>query len=63
MLTVWPVSESASTAPMIASGMFTTTISELRQSRRNRSTMMPVRIAPSAPSNVSPSMARITYGA
>ena len=62
MLTVCPVSHRPSSAPMSASGMLTTTIAALRQSRRNSSTMMPVSNAPSAPSNVSPSIARSTYG-
>ena len=35
-LIVCPVSHSPTTAPIIASGMLTTTISALRQSRRNK---------------------------
>ncbi len=62
MLIVRPVSHSPMTAPMSASGMLATTINELRQSRRNKSTTMPVSSAPRAPSNVSPLIARVTYG-
>src|SRR6185436_9141277 len=36
MLTVWPVSHSATTAPINASGMFRTTTNALRQSRQQR---------------------------
>src|SRR6266550_1052023 len=44
----------------IASGMFKTTTSELRQSRRKSSTIKPVSTAPSAPSKNRPWMARVT---
>jgi hypothetical protein len=60
MFTVWPVSHSATTPPINASGMFSTTTSALRQSRRNNSTTIPVSNAPNAPSSVRPAMARVT---
>src|SRR5581483_4829753 len=41
-LSVWPVSQSETTAPRSASGIFRTTTKTLRQSRRNRSTIKPV---------------------
>jgi len=59
-LIVWPESQSAVTEARIASGMFKTTMSELRQSRRNSSTITPVSTAPSAPSTNRPWMARVT---
>ena len=49
-LIVWPVSQSATSAPQRANGMFSTTTMTLRQSRRKSSTISPVRTAPSAPS-------------
>ena len=60
MLTVWRVIQSATTALISDSGMLMTTIKALRQSRKNRSTITPVSNAPSAPSRVSPAMARVT---
>ena len=60
MLTVWPVIQSATTAPINASGIFITTTKALRQSRKNRRITKPVRRAPNAPSIVSPAMARVT---
>ena len=57
-LIVLPVSHSAMTAAIKASGMLSTTTSALRQSRRNSSTISPVSTAPS-----SPSVARLANGA
>src|SRR5882672_9618913 len=56
----WDRAQSAVTDARIASGMFKTTTSELRQSRRNSKTMRPVSTAPRAPSTNSPWMARVT---
>ncbi len=53
-LIVCPVSHSATTAAIRASGMFSTTTSALRQSRRNTSTISPVSTAPNAPSVARP---------
>ena len=60
MLTVWPVIQSATTAPINASGMFSTTTRALRQSRKNKRITKPVSKAPSAPSIVNPAIARVT---
>ena len=60
MLMVWPVSHSDRTAPISASGMFSTTTSALRQSRKNKRITNPVSNAPSAPSIVRPAIARVT---
>ena len=60
MLTVCLVIHSANTAPISARGMLMTTIKALRQSRKKRNTIRPVRRAPRAPSKVSPAMARVT---
>ena len=49
-LTVWSVSQSATTAPQRANGMFSTTTTMLRQSRRKTRTIRPVSRAPKAPS-------------
>ena len=46
MLIVWPAPQSATTAASSANGIVTTTIAELRQSRRNSRTIRPVRSAP-----------------
>ena len=46
MLIVWPVSQRPTRAPQRANGMFSTTTITLRQSRRNRRTISPVRAAP-----------------
>ena len=48
-LMVCPVAHNATAAARIANGMFTTTTTALRQSRRNSNTIKPVRIAPSVP--------------
>ncbi len=53
-LSVWPVSHNATKAAKSAKGMFNTTTITLRQSRRNKSTINPVRMAPSAPSLATP---------
>ena len=50
MLIVWPAPHSATTAVSSANGIVTTTMAELRQSRRNSSTIRPVSSAPSAAS-------------
>jgi len=47
MLMVCPVTHRAVSAPIRASGMFSTTTSTLRQSRRKTSTIRPVSAAPS----------------
>ena len=57
---VCPVSHRATTAPRSANGMLSTTTSTLRQSRRNSSTIRPVRHAPSSPSTPTPQIARVT---
>ena len=54
MLMVWPLTQSAMTADSRAMGIVMTTISELRQSRRNTRTINPVRNAPSSPSTDEP---------
>ena len=46
MLIVCPVAQNAMTAANSANGMFITTISALRQSRKNSNTTSPVRSAP-----------------
>ena len=46
--------------PSSANGMFSTTISALRQSRRKSRTIRPVSTAPSRPSMTSPRMALVT---
>ena len=56
MLMVCPVAHSRTTALSSANGMFITTISALRQSRRKISTIRPVSTAPSSPSMISPRM-------
>ncbi len=61
MFTVWPVMASASTAPMSAIGILSTTIEALRQSRRNSRTMSPVSNAPRAPSVTRLVIALVTY--
>src|SRR6516164_2341450 len=50
ILIVWPAPHSATTPVSNAKGIVITTINELRQSRRNTSTINPVRTAPSNPS-------------
>jgi hypothetical protein len=59
-LTVCPVAHRATSAPIRANGMLSTTTMTLRQSRRNKRTIRPVRRAPSAPSPATPPMARVT---
>ena len=54
MLIVCPAAHSATTAESSANGIVVTTISALRQSRRNSSTIRPVSSAPSSPSLTSP---------
>ena len=61
-LIVCPQSQRPSVASKSASGMFTTTIRVLRASRRNTSTMRPVRTAPRIASSRRSSMARATSG-
>lgn len=61
-LSVWPVIHRARTLLSTASGMFNTTTMTARQSRRNSSTMRPVRTAPSAPSATTPRTAFRTSG-
>ena len=61
-LTVCPVSQSATKAPQRAIGMFRTTTTALRQSRRKISTTRPIKPAPSAPSSASARTARVTVG-
>ena len=53
-LIVCPDTHSATIAARSANGMFSTTTSALRQSRRNSSTISPVSTAPSSPSSVRP---------
>ncbi len=62
MLMVWPVAQSRTTAASSANGIFMTTISALRQSRRKISTIRPVSAAPSSPSITRPRMELVTYG-
>ena len=62
MLIVCPVAHSNTTAASSANGMFSTTISALRQSRRNNSTIRPVSSAPSSPSVTRPRIEFVTYG-
>ena len=62
MLIVCPVSQSPTSAPQRAIGMFRTTTTTLRQSRRNRRTIRPVRAAPSAPSVTTVRIDRVTVG-
>ncbi len=59
-LIVWPVSHSATTLPKSAKGILSTTTITLRQSRKNKNTIRPVRNAPSRPSLTTPHMARVT---
>ena len=59
-LMVWPLSQSATIAESSAIGIFRTTTSTVRQSRRNRSTIIPVKTAPKAPSSATLSTARVT---
>ena len=49
-LIVWPAPHNAITAASNAKGIVTTTMPALRQSRRNTSTISPVRSAPIAAS-------------
>ena len=49
-LMVWPAPHNAITAASSAKGIVTTTMPALRQSRRNTSTIRPVKSAPSAAS-------------
>ena len=62
MLIVWPVAHNRITALSKANGMFMTTITALRQSRRKISTIKPVRPAPSNPSVISPRRELVTNG-
>jgi len=62
MLIVCPVSHRPTKAPQSANGMFSTTTMTLRQSRRNRSTISPVRAAPIAPSVTTVHIERVTVG-
>ena len=59
-LIVCPVSQSATTAAISARGIFSSTISALRQSRRNSRIISPTSTAPSAPSLATPQIARVT---
>ena len=61
MLMVCPTAHSHSTAESNETGIVNTTISALRQSRRNSSTINPVRAAPSRPSLINPRNALSTY--
>ena len=60
MLMVCPAAHSQTTAESSANGMVVTTMSALRQSRRNSSTISPVSTAPSRPSLTRPRMAFTT---
>ena len=61
MLMVCPAPHRATTAVSNAKGMVITTISALRQSRRNSRTMRPVSTAPSKPSRTTDSKEFRTY--
>ena len=61
MLMVWPAPQSATTAASSANGIVMTTIAELRQSRRNTSTIRPVSSAPSTASRSTDSSAADTF--
>ena len=62
MLIVFPVSQSPTKDPMRASGMLATTTITLRQSRRNKRIIRPVKPAPIAPSVATLSIAADTVG-
>src|SRR5437867_11424490 len=62
MLIDWPAAHKNMTAVSNAKGMFNTTMSELRQSRRKRSTKRPDNIAPRSPSVTRPRMEFATNG-
>ena len=60
MLIVCPVAHNKSTALNKANGMFMTTMTALRQSRRKISTIKPVSAAPSDPSMINPRRELVT---
>ena len=60
ILMVCPAPQRATTAVSRANGIVTTTIVELRQSRKNSSTMSPVSKAPNSPSRMSELRAFLT---
>ena len=62
MLIVCPVSHRPTRAPQRANGMLSTTTMTLRQSRRNRSTISPVRTAPIRPSVTTVHIDLVTVG-
>ena len=62
MLMVWPTAHKRITALSKANGIFITTITALRQSRRKINTIRPVRPAPSNPSRISPRKELVTNG-
>ena len=59
-LMVCPVSHSPTTPARIENGIVVTTISALRQSRKNSSTINPVNTAPSKPSKINPRIEFLT---